>query len=266
VTPYRDQLLHFDVERDRLSTTLRDRFVELELDAEGRAFIDRCLDHPHGRVAQTLHRALTPLLSDFDVNGILGTHPLFLCSTEQWQRLLGPGSLGRLLDVGAGSGDVTATLAPLFSEVRTTEASWAMARRLQRRGFSCWRLDASSEPIPEVPFDVITCLNVVDRCDAPRTLLGRLAEALAPGGVLVVATPLPISPFVYDGGATREPRERLLSRATRFEHAASELADNELRRLGLSLRSVSRAPYLSRGFSRRPLWILDDAIFVCARS
>jgi SAM-dependent methyltransferase len=266
VIEYRDQLLRFDVELARLSPSLRDCFAPLELDTEGRAFIDRSLDEPHGRLVQALHRALTPVLSDFDVNGILGTHPLFLCSTAQWRRLLGPGSLGRLLDVGAGSGDVTATLAPLFDEIRTTEASWAMARRLERRKMSCWRIDASRDPIPEAPFDVITCLNVIDRCEAPRTLLARLCEALAPGGLLVVATPLPIAQFFYDGGATREPRERLLSRADRFEIAASEIADNELRRLGLSLRSFSRVPYLSRGFHRRPLFVLDDAIFVCERS
>jgi 2-polyprenyl-3-methyl-5-hydroxy-6-metoxy-1,4-benzoquinol methylase len=266
VSSHRGHSLRYDVEQRLLSPSLRERFVELGLDDDARAFIDRAIEQPHGRIAKATHRTLTHVLSDFEVNGLLGTHPLFLCSTEQWRRLLGPGEGRRLLDVGSGSGDVTATLAPLFRAIQTTEASWAMARRLLRRGFPCSRLDVSSEPIPEAPFDVITCLNVIDRSDRPRTLLARLASALTPGGRLVVATPLPISQLVYDRGRSRAPRERLLSRAARFEHAVTEIAQNELGPLGLSVLSLSRAPYLSRGFRERPLWILDDAIFVCARS
>lgn len=262
---HRDQLLRYGFDRARLPAKLAERALVLELDDAARAFIDAALDAPHGAWQMGLHRLLRPLLSDFDINGLLGTHPMHLLSTAQWQRLLGPRARGRLLDVGAGSGDVTAALAPLFDTVHTTELSWAMARRLEQRGFQCFRLDASTHPLSQDGFDVITCLNVIDRSDLPRTLLGRLARALAPDGTLVVATPLPLSPFVYIGGTTRDPQERLRCRASRWEDAAAELAEHELAALGLEPVSLSRAPYLSRGGRRRPLAVLDDAIFVCRR-
>jgi SAM-dependent methyltransferase len=161
---------------------------------------------------------------------------------------------------------VTEALAPLFSSVQTIEPARSMARRLERRGFACWRLDAGSARLPEGGFDVVTCLNVIDRCHTPRALLERLSGARDPEGLLVIATPLPLSAFVYDGGTTREPRERLECRSDDWESAAGELAENELARLGLSVRSLSRAPYVSRGFAGKPVWLLDDAIFVCSRS
>ena len=43
---------------------------------------------------------------------------------------------GTLLDVGAGSGEVTKELGRLFNDVLVTEASAPMARRLARRGYA----------------------------------------------------------------------------------------------------------------------------------
>jgi hypothetical protein len=73
------------------------------------------------------------MLSDYDANALLDFYAMHLLSTAQWHALLGPHAHGRLLDVGAGSGDVTASLAPLFDAVTTTEASRGMARRLRVR-------------------------------------------------------------------------------------------------------------------------------------
>jgi SAM-dependent methyltransferase len=265
VTTYRGQLLRYELERARLPSRLAGRVIGLGLDPAARAFIDAACERPHSRLLGLAHRLLRPVLSDFDINGLLGTHPLHLLSTEQWRTLLGDAPRRRLLDVGAGSGDVTSALLPLFDQVSATETSWAMARRLRRRGIECLRLDAASDPLPDAGFDVVSCLNVIDRCDAPRSLLRQLAGALAPGGLLVVATPLPIQPFVYEGGTTREPREALACRAGDWEGAATELFDHELEPLGLPLTALARAPYLSRGFAARPLYVLDDAIFVCEK-
>ena len=50
-----------------------------------------------------------------------------------------------------------------------------------------------------VKFDVITCLNLLDRCDRPLTLLRELRTALKPGGKVVVALVLPFNPYVEIG-------------------------------------------------------------------
>ncbi len=44
--------------------------------------------------------------------------------------------------------------------------------------------------IPDGSFQLITCLNVVDRHPDPRALLARLRRMVAPGGLLVLASPL----------------------------------------------------------------------------
>src|SRR4051812_16826539 len=92
---------------------LRARFVELRADAGTRAFLLRAEQNRHGALRTWLHRVLRHTLSDFDVNGLLDMYPMHLLSTGQWQELLGPRSIARCLDVGAGSGDVSVELAPL---------------------------------------------------------------------------------------------------------------------------------------------------------
>ena len=46
-------------------------------------------------------------------------------------------------------------------------------------------------------YDVISCLNLLDRCDKPLTLLRHVRESLRPGsGRAVVAMVLPYKPYV----------------------------------------------------------------------
>jgi hypothetical protein len=68
-------------------------------------------------------------------------HPIFSAAAQVAQ-LLGrdpgaAGAAGHLLDIGAGSGAVTAQMAPLFAQVTTTEISVQMAARLRDRGYDC---------------------------------------------------------------------------------------------------------------------------------
>jgi SAM-dependent methyltransferase len=253
----------YRADASRLPDRLAARLVELSADDETREFVAHALRGRHGRARAWLHAILRRVLSDFDVNGLLGTYPLFLLGTEQARRLLGPGAHGRLLDVGAGSGDVTLELAPLFSEVVVTETSFVMARRLERRGFRCVRADLSQDDPPAGPWDVVSCLNVIDRCARPRTLLARLCALAGERTRLLLATPLPYQPFVYAGGHTRPPLEQLAISASSWEACASELVDHVLEPLGLSVEALARVPYLSGGDPDRPLYILDDAVLVC---
>ncbi|MCC6901434.1 MAG: methyltransferase domain-containing protein [Polyangiaceae bacterium] len=257
--------LRYDCDRARLSSALAERFVELEPDDETRAFVRAAASGRHGRLLSWVHSTLGAFFSDFDVNGLLGTYPLFLLSRAEWATLLGPERRARLLDVGAGSGEITARLAPLADEVVTSETSRMMARRLRQRGFECRHADLADAP-PADRFDLVTCLNVLDRSDRPRSLLRNLAAALAPRGQLVVATPLPYRPFVYAGGTTRDPTERLPIDADPWETAVTQLVERVLGPLGLEVVALCRAPYLSGGDPARELYVLDDAVVVCRRS
>lgn len=262
---YRGLTLRYECDRSALTPELSARFLAFDLDDDGRAWIDHAIENRHGRGRTLARRWLTGFVSDFDANGMLGMYPMHLLTNAQWRRLLGVAPERRHLDVGAGSGDVTHVLAPLSGETVTTEVSWAMARKLERRGFNCVRADIVKNGVPLPPYGLITCLNVLDRCAQPRTLLEKLLEGLDENGLLVVATPLPFDAFFYDGPQTREPRERLDVSGDTWEQAMVAFAHGVIEPLGVCVQSVTRAPYLSGGDAGRPMYVLDDAVFVCRR-
>lgn len=183
---------------------------------------------------------------------------LFLLSESQWRRLLSAGGLQRYesaLDVGAGAGDITQEVSPLFHQpVVTTEVGWVAAVRLRLRGFQCVR---TTMPQPShferSPFDAVFLLNVLDRCKEPLALLRQLRSLVAPtGGRLVVSFPLP----TLDLGA--------LAGARTWEDAVTALHDKVLQPAGWQATSVTRAPYLSQGaaHSVNPVFVLDAAVMV----
>ena len=256
--------LRYDVDVAALSPRVRERFVQLERDEATTAFLAAAVAGRHSWWKTRVHHLLRQFMSDFDANGLLDMYPLYVASTEQWRALLGPERVPRLLDVGAGSGNVTRTLQPFAEQVVTTELSRRMAERLQRAGFECHQVDLA-DPKHELPgpgFDLISCLNVLDRTSRPRQLLRRLHALLRPGGRLLIALALPYEPFFFSGSSTPEPLERLACNERGWEAAVSTLVGRELEPLGLRLRAVSRAPYLSFGDTERGLYQLDDALIV----
>lgn len=249
-----------DCDRAALPPRLRELFVPLPPDPIVEAFASSAARH--GPIRELARRALRRFVSDFDADGLLGTHPMALFGERSWEALIGERG-GRLLDVGAGSGDVTVHARALFDAIVTTETSGPMARRLRRRGFVCHRVDLSRVPLPDPePFDVVSLLDVIDRCDRPRSLLRAAARCVAPSGRLVIAVPLPIAPHVDVGPRTIDPDEPLTGRGERWEEALVDLIEGTLEPSGLVPARIARAPYLSLG--ARSVHILDDAVVVCA--
>jgi SAM-dependent methyltransferase len=257
--------LRYSCDLEILPSELASTFVELSADQPLRHYLDELVTARPGTLRTLVQRGLCTFMSDFDANGLLGMYPMHLVSPEQASTLLGAGAHGRLLDVGAGAGDVTAALAPLFGEVVTTEVSRAMARRLRSRGWQVHCVDVTTHGAPTPPYDVVSCLNVVDRCLQPRTLLRRCRDALTPGGSLLLSVPLPYLPHAYRGGQTVHPAEALDVYSTSYELGAGLVLERVLEPLGLMVERWSRVPYLSGGDSRRPFYVLDAAIWVCRR-
>ena len=188
---------------------------------------------------------------------------MLLLPAEAFGLLLQGRRGGRLLDVGAGSGDVTAELASCFDEVEATEVSRGMARKLTKRGVPCRTIDLSQEPLSDAAYDAVSLLNVLDRCQSPRRLLRHCVQALERGGTFVVALALPYRPFYFDGPQTPEPLERLECDPGphgTWEDAARRFIERDLLPLDLTLQRFVRAPYLSAGDSAQPLYELDDVV------
>jgi SAM-dependent methyltransferase len=300
------------------------RFVRLCRDDVAEAFLLRCGGRSAAvRWAQSAATsALRATLSLTDANGLVGRGSMHVLSTAQARTLLqrpladadaaaasgdAAPRRGVLLDVGAGDGSVTAQLAPLFDAVVATEVSAPMVRRLRARSFQAVVLTADvSRGVPEAAaeagvtlarapdgaprFDCVALLNVLDRCDTPRTLLAQLRDLLLPGtGRLLLAVVLPFRPFVEDGTARRPPAEPLhLPPNASFEASLSALWSGVLQplgalarcvaacalrlpahpaprlhaRTGFQLEAVSRVPYMSDGDTRCPVYVLDDVLLV----
>eukprot|EP00736_Rhodelphis_marinus_P000211 Rmarinus@m.30133 len=124
----------------------------------------------------------------------------------------------------------------------------------------------------QVQFDVVTCLNVLDRCKRPRELIKDVFVRVKPGGRAVFAVVLPFCEHVEASGlwamfdsSAHKPDEdhalRELRRHGSWEEGVCRFVDL-FRAAGFELVSFSRTPYLSRGDSFRPIHVLDDAIFV----
>lgn len=56
-------------------------------------------------------------------------------------------------------------------------------------------------------YDLISCLNLLDRCDEPLQLLRDIKKSLVPGtGRLILAAVLPFQPYVETGKMIAETR------------------------------------------------------------
>lgn len=261
---YRELALHYRVDRARLPAELQRVFVELDADASTRAWIDAAIARPNSRLKTLLRDLAMSVVSFYDANGLTNSFQDRLLSTAQWQRLLGPAG-GRLLDIGAGDGEVTRQLAPLFSDIVTTELSKPMVRRLRAKGYTSHHCDLAFASIDDQDFDLVALQNVIDRTTHPLRLLDHAEQLLAPHGRLVVAVPVPIDPVVYRGPGRLAPAEPLPVGAPDFESAVTALYEQVFVPSGYRVTALTRAPYLCSGSAREPVEVLDDVIFVLAR-
>jgi SAM-dependent methyltransferase len=253
--------LVYSIDRSRLPPAIASRVVELTVDDDVTGFLARAVDRSPSRARLVARALVRPWCSDFAANALVDTYRLQLLSAAQWDRLLGWCG-GRLLDVGAGMGDVTLALAPCFDDVLAVETSAALVRRLRAAGLRAECRDLTTAPVPDAPYDAVALLNVLDRCARPRALLGSLRDAIVPDGRLIVSVPLPYDPVHYVGPRMTPPREPLRLGNGSWEHQAARLVERVLEPEGFALASLSRAPYLSEGDRQAPFYELDAAVLV----
>jgi len=102
---------------------------------------------------------------------------------------------GRVLEVAAGTGVLTTTIAASAGELVATDYSDAMVRALEARvreaaltNVRCERADLYDLPYASGEFDAVVAANVLHLVpDLPRAL-DALRRVLAPGGKLIVPT------------------------------------------------------------------------------
>nr|CDS26361.1 methyltransferase9 [Hymenolepis microstoma] len=215
-------------------------------------------------------------------NGLLNRGSMFVYSSELFRKLIDVDQdfkAERLLDLGAGDGRVTMRMAPMFEEVYVTEISPVMRWRLRQANFTVLEIDDWDKTLPAVAsktkitqadgespkaqYDVVACLNLLDRCAEPLTLLRRMRSVLKPKkGLLVIALVLPLSQYV-ETTPNNEPLEFLeVGNSRAWEVQLDSFITNVLDPAGLELVRWTRVPYLCEGDFARSFYSLNDVVMV----
>ncbi|VDP82182.1 unnamed protein product [Echinostoma caproni] len=202
---------------------------------------------------------------------------MFVLSSKQFASLLSIEAgfqYESLLDLGAGDGMVTQKMAVFFHHVYVTEVSRPMCWRLREHGFTVldadtWELDpppsddgSDTNPVPK-RFDVISCLNLLDRCDAPLTMLKRIAGALKPRtGRLVLGIVLPLKQYVETKPDKSASEILDLPDSESWEVQLNHLLSDVLPAAGFELVTWTRVPYLCEGDFTQSFYYLNDLVLV----
>lgn len=253
---------------DLLGESVQSLFIQSHLDSGTKTFLKRSMEKSGWLFTQLYHSlvstVLGPLVSRTSINGFLGRGSMFVFSAEQFQRLLRISPewrAERLLDLGAGDGGVTEVMGTHFEEVYATEVSVPMKWHLQRRNYKLLGIDEWQHT--GFQYDVVSCLNLLDRCEDPLNLLRDIKLSLVPKtGRLVLAAVLPFQPYVEVGGRWQRPKEHLRVKGKTWEEQVTELSNKVFRRVGFEVEAVTRLPYLCEGDMYNDYYVLDDAVFV----
>mmetsp|Transcript_5471 Transcript_5471/g.13781 ORF Transcript_5471/g.13781 Transcript_5471/m.13781 type:complete len:602 (-) Transcript_5471:23-1828(-) len=281
--PIRELLYDVKLERLENETMLANTFLKSQPDAELAAFLAEsaaATNSTLGRVKALAKRRLFwglqrwLGLSRTDASGLLSMATLYVGSHQQFKDLVN-GTAASLLDVGSGTGTETQKLASILEadDVACLESSKAMRVTLRGLGF---RAEATPDELGDDAFAAASLLNVLDRCDEPGALLNLVADRVADGGLVLVASVLPYSPMVHEGRflspygkaqSRRAKRPLQVKPARTFEQGAINFVQSvQAARPGLELESWTRLPYVSSGDTGRTHYVLDQAVFAFRNS
>jgi len=262
---------YVDTSKIQDQENIASKFVQLNEDEATTAFIKHSFEQSDWLFTQLYYNLAKSLLSWFycqtDINGILARGSMFVFSREQFLLLtsnisspqFNSGStLPALLDLGAGDGRPTTSLSAFFDQTFVTEVSSPMRKLCSARGFSVLELDEWAREANK--YDVISALNLFDRCDKPVTILKDIHYSLKSTGLLVVALVLPFRPYV-ESVPSHKPSERMAISGESFEEQV-ETAVKVFEDEGFHLERWSRVPYLCEGDLNKPIYHLNNGLFV----
>eukprot|EP00062_Callorhinchus_milii_P008985 gi/632952299/ref/XP_007891775.1/ PREDICTED: methyltransferase-like protein 9 [Callorhinchus milii] len=248
--------------------SLQPLFVQSHLDSGTQVFLSHCKAKSSWLLTQLYHSFVTSIFSLFmsktSINGLLGRGSMFIFSPEQFRSLLRISPdwrMQRVLDLGAGDGEVTKIMSPHFEEVYATEVSPTMKWQLKKKQYSVLAVDEWQNV--SFQYDLVSCLNLLDRCNQPLTLLRDIRRVLRPSkGRLILAVVLPFQPYVENGGKWDRPSEFLDIKGLTWEEQVASFSSDVFREAGFEVESFTRLPYLCEGDLYNDYYVLDDVVFV----
>ncbi|VVC24528.1 DREV methyltransferase,S-adenosyl-L-methionine-dependent methyltransferase [Cinara cedri] len=255
----------YSVDKSDLDPDVLAKFVQMAADADTERFMDDSTEQSDRMLTQLwqsfVSTVLNPFMTKTSINGFLQRGSMFVFSTDQIRRLLNTTHFATgttLIDLGAGDGATTEKYIPLVRRIYTTEKSVPMIRILSKKGFKL--LDADSWWTNGEKFDVVSCLNLLDRCSDPEKLLADMKHAVKPDGRIVVALVLPYRPF--DEFRSAVPEGKLLIAGKTFEQQVCSVIRDVFEPFGFNVLCWTRLPYLCEGDLVQDYYWLDDAVFI----
>lgn len=258
---YRTNYSHwYEVNGDKLHNTVRDSFKKHHYDSETEKFIvDACnISYFKHIFDNTMSIFLLPFISATSRNALLNRGIMFVASSQLFGEMLAyTGKYESILDIGAGCGNVTVKFSELFDHVYATETSPTMRQRLLSKGFTILEV----ENWMGQTYNVISCLNVLDRCHQPMKLLKDIHTCLSKsGGTAMIALVLPYHGSVEEGHLWQPQQEPLPIKGLCFEEQLSSFIVDILEPIGFELNLATKVPYLCTGDLHARYYSLSDCL------
>lgn len=247
--------LHYDIDHEKVNQDISKIFKALKYDEETDQFFHTVENYTFFQSFKVLF--IKPLYQIFcnttTTNSYLDTGKMFVFSTSHISDLLSSSKKETLLDIGSGDGNVTLKYSHLFKETTCVEVSLGMIYRLEEKGF--YVID-SLDWVKNSTFDVITCLNVLDRCEKPMTLLDQIHDLMHSDSILLLTIVLPLHQYVENGRV----KEKLIENDLEFHDSLIQLY--QMFTKIFDILQISRIPYLSQGDIKQDYYVLDSAVFL----
>lgn len=257
----------YTVDLSKVPEEICAKFLQFNQDEETSQFLNQCYEKSDWLFTQLGHSFCKSVLGWFmsstSINGLLKRGSMFVFSKDQLRQMLhiAPDWKGNgLLDLGAGDGMVTDIMAKFYNVVDTTEMSPTMVWRLKEKGFNVIPVDTWDNGA--VTYDLIGCLNLLDRCDKPMKILQSIHRLLTPTGRAIVAVVLPFEPYVEFNSSDHKPTESLIIKGKTFEEQAASFITDVFQPLGFVVEHFTRLPYLCEGDLNQSFFVLNDVVFV----
>jgi SAM-dependent methyltransferase len=259
-------MFSYKINKNLVPEEIRDKVFEYSVDHETTLFIEHAKNNPIPKWKYRLFAFLCFFMDIYDAHARVGMYKMRLLSKSQWKELSGGGK--KLLDVGAGQGFITEEAKDVFEDIAVNELYFSMRKRLKRKGFRIVEGDFEDgiDGVNE-KFDVVSLLNVIDRCDKPLTLIRNCRYLLSDGGRLIIADPLPFKSAVLKRRHNGKPKETLpVSESKIWEECFTLFYNEVIKKNGLVVERLTRLPYLSESeIHSDPIVSLDDMVVVCRK-
>uniref|UniRef100_A0A4W6EVA9 Methyltransferase 9, His-X-His N1-histidine n=1 Tax=Lates calcarifer TaxID=8187 RepID=A0A4W6EVA9_LATCA len=237
---------------DLLGESVRPLFVQSHLDSGTKAFLKRSVEKSGWLFTQLYHSfvstVLSPVVSRTSINGSVVVPSCHVFSVSGFWR-----------DSWTSEPGMEVWTEPRPENIHLP-LCLCRAVMLRVLGIDEWQQTGFH-------YDVISCLNLLDRCNDPLHLLRDIKKSLVPNtGRLILAAVLPFQPYVEVGGQWQRPKEHLKIKGKTWEEQVTNLSNEVFRRVGFEVEAVTRLPYLCEGDMYNDYYVLDDAVFVLKAS